>query len=479
MRWALWLMALGAWAEPPQMKAERAKMLFQQGRFADAAELYRQLTKEMTPNAPLYLNLALACGMMEDFACQAEAAGKALKLQPQLPPAWRMGGEAWLRSGRPDLALPLLKKLAAASPEDVEARQLLAGAALGTGDVATAAAAFERLVAVKPEDPAVWYGLGRSYEGLAEREFAKLAKGQPPTGWFFLMAAETRRKESQNRARFYFYREALARLPKQRGIHGGLAEVYRRAGREDWALVEEGREQALGKLNCAARTSECLFSEGRFAELVKSPAAGPAEAYWRARAWTRLAEQAGERLLALPSSAEGFRWRGEGLRKEGRHAEAAAVWREAAAFEPRDPGLRANLVESLILAKDLDGAERELTPLLDAAPEVAELNFYRGQILMERQELDQAVAFLRKAGGLLPAQAALGRALVQLGRGKEAVGPLEAALPMDEDGAIRFQLSRAYGAAGMTEQSGKALREYQEIQKRLAATDEQIQITAP
>jgi tetratricopeptide (TPR) repeat protein len=99
----------------------------------------------------------------------------------------------------------------------------------------------------------------------------------------------------------------------------------------------------------------------------------------------------------------------------------------------------------------------------------------------------QAIPWLERAvkadGGMLPARSSLGRALMQTGKGEAAVAHLEKALPVDNDGSLRFQLARAYQVAGRREEAAATMAEYQKIQQELQTQKEQlaeeIQITAP
>jgi predicted Zn-dependent protease len=59
---------------------------------------------------------------------------------------------------------------------------------------------------------------------------------------------------------------------------------------------------------------------------------------------------------------------------------------------------------------------------------------------------------------LLPARAALGKALLQAGRPREAIAHLESAVPADP--ALWLALSKAYRAAGRDEDAARAAGEY-------------------
>ena len=90
-----------------------------------------------------------------------------------------------------------------------------------------------------------------------------------------------------------------------------------------------------------------------------------------------------------------------------------------------------------------------------------------GSCLLQQGQAEEAIGPLMKAPSILPARASLGRALLAAGRAAEAVAHLEAAAPeLDTDGALYFQLSRAYQQAGQAEKAKGAL---EESQKRRAA----------
>ena len=110
-----------------------------------------------------------------------------------------------------------------------------------------------------------------------------------------------------------------------------------------------------------------------------------------------------------------------------------------------------------------------------------ELYFILGDSLMNLQHPEQAVESLKKAVKLRPdypaARAVLGRALVQMGKSAEAISHLVAALPIDTDGSLHFQLSRAYQDTGQSEKAAAAIKVYQSMQQSRA--EGEIVITGP
>ena len=89
----------------------------------------------------------------------------------------------------------------------------------------------------------------------------------------------------------------------------------------------------------------------------------------------------------------------------------------------------------------------------------------RAFVLVNLDEPEKAIGLLETATRLdvdfLPAQAALGQALLQTGRPKLAIPHLKVALAEDEDASAHFRLLRAYQLTGQTELAAQARVEYQ------------------
>jgi lipopolysaccharide biosynthesis regulator YciM len=93
-----------------------------------------------------------------------------------------------------------------------------------------------------------------------------------------------------------------------------------------------------------------------------------------------------------------------------------------------------------------------------------------GDSLLQLAEPEKAVGPLERAVRSdpkhLPARAALGMAYARVGRSADAVPHLEAAIELDDDGSLHYQLARAYQAAGVTDKAKTMTQKYQEIQRR-------------
>jgi predicted Zn-dependent protease len=126
---------------------------------------------------------------------------------------------------------------------------------------------------------------------------------------------------------------------------------------------------------------------------------------------------------------------------------------------------------TLRLARDLAGAQPLLEQLAAALPDSAEVNLLLGDVLLAQEHAERALPYLEKSVRLQAdepqARGALGRAYALLGRPAEAIPHLQRAVAADTDGSIRFQLARAYQAAGRVEQAQAAMKDYEGFRSAL------------
>lgn len=447
LRFALFYFAAGLWAQSEEQakESQRARELMAAGKFEQAIPIYQKLVQTLPGNAGLVLNLALAERM----------------------------------AGRSREAIPHFEAVLKAQPKNREAREMLSGALMEVGRFEQAAAHLRELTAMLPDNPHAWYGLGMSYQGLAEAAFARLQKSDPESPYLAALVAETRVKRGQYRSAFLFFNEALKQLPNLHGIHAAVAEVYRKTGHPEWAAEEDAKEAALPAPECKAHAAECEFVAGHDVSLMNLPRAATAEVlYWHAKAANELALQAFFRLGQLPESVELHQLKAEIARGQGQHLEAVREWRAALALQPGNAPLERELALSLFMAGDYQPALEAAKKLLQAHAGSAEINFMAGDSLLRLERPEQAIPYLRTALAADPkmaaADASLGLALSRLGKNTEAIPHLRNALPLDDDGSLHFQLANAYRAAGDGEKARAAMTKYQEIVKRSQEQKEEV-----
>jgi tetratricopeptide (TPR) repeat protein len=136
---------------------------------------------------------------------------------------------------------------------------------------------------------------------------------------------------------------------------------------------------------------------------------------------------------------------------QARYTDAADEWRKALRYAPGDTRLTRELARALWLDRDYESSRPLLENLIAAGAQPAEVYLQLGDILQRVEGHDKALPHLEAAvrhnPKLLPARAALGRAYLELDRPAEAIPHLQAALPVDDQGALLFQLSRAFKLA--------------------------------
>ena len=374
------------------------------GDFAGAAGIYQQLVKQVPGNPGWKLNLGIALHMA---GRDQEAVGPltvAAQAMPQAFPAHALLGTSLLRLGQAGKAVAPLQRAVAMKPNEAQGRRLLAEAFLQSGQAKAAVGQLAALTKLEPGDAGAWFVLGRANESAADSAFRELAKGFPESRAFLLTTAAVRRKQQRLKA----------------------AE----------ALEEQARTRpALARADALAKEIE-TFNDGA------------------RRAFTQLG--------ALPDNPQIHKIKAETLRAQGKHVEAVEEWRAALRFDPRDRETERELAASLYAGGQYLDALNTLERLLVHEPDSPVLYFLKGDCLLQQGQAEEAIAPLTRAVSILPARASLGRALLALGRGAEAVPHLEAAVgELDTDGALYFQLSRAYTAAGAAEKAKTALAESQ------------------
>ncbi len=468
-------------------QSHRARELMAGRRFEEAIPLYQQLVKAMPGNPGLMLNLGLAeemAGHPDKAIPEFEAV---LKTQPENVPALTSLAMSRLQMREPEPAIGPLRKLVALQPDNRDARGMLAGALMAVNRTEEAAAQYRKLGALDSGDAKAWYGLGSAYEASANDTFDRLAKLSIESPYWAALVAESRLQSGQFSSAFFFYRLAEKGMPKLRGVHAGLAQVYRKTKHEDWAVLEDQREAELASKPCTAKTSECYFAAGRLLEAAQLPATQPEALFWKTKALNSLALEAFSHLGSLPESPELHAIKADILKGHGQFKEASEEWRAAIKLDPGDGRLKHELLTTLFLARDYEALLPMLQESLAADPNSVDLNYMLGDTLVRTQQPEKAIAYLeaalKKDGGMLPAQASLGFALSQTNRAAEAIPHFERALAIDEDGSLHYQLARAYQSAGNSQRSRELMAEYQAISAKNQAAKEEVakgaQISAP
>lgn len=468
-------------------KAHHAKELIAAGRPAEAISIYRELVRAMPGNPGLIMNLGLALDMSGDKRAAIRQYQAVLKLDPESFPALLLLGTAYLDVGQPSLATAPLEKAVKLQPANFDAQVNLAEADMAMEHFAAAASRFEKLSQQDPSSPKVWYGLGTCYDALAQTSFDELAEVAPGSAYWLYLVAESRLTTKQTYSAFYFYKQALAKPPSLRGVHAALAEIYRATDHADWAAVEEAKEKELPPPDCATEKLECEYMAKNYLAITSDAGKDAAALYWKTRAYNQLALGAYGQLGRLPPSVEAHELRAKIESKRRQYAQAAKEWRAALDLAPANPYVKRELAMALAQSGSLDEAQALFQELLARDPGSASLNYFLGDVLRNAQKPREAIPYLLKARAadpnFLAVRKSLGLAYMQTGETEKAIPELKAALPLDEDGSVHYQLGRAYQVHGDRELAREMLKAYQEMQSKNQegnkAVEKEVAITPP
>jgi tetratricopeptide (TPR) repeat protein len=457
-------------------RAEHAKELMAGGHAAQAVPIYRELVREIPNNPGLVLDLGLALDMAGDKREAIRQYQAALRLDPNSFPATLLMGTAYQSLGQARQALPPLERAAKLQPENPDAQATLAEALLELDQFQEATERLRALAMKTPGESKVWYGLGLGYDGLAQQYFDKLSAQAQGSGYWLELVAESRLETKQTYSAFYFYRQALARLPALPGAHAAIAEIYRENGHPDWAAIEEQREKQLPPLDCASDKLGCEYQAEKYLQVVQDPKQSDKALYWKTKACNRLALEAYSRLAQLPPSVESHELKARIDSKRRQYAEAASEWREALKLAPGNPTAERELAIALYRSGSLEEARKLFENLLRQNPASVNLNYFLGDTILNLQQPRQSIPYLEKALALnakfLPAQRSLGVAELQSGKAAQAIPHLRQALPLDTDGSLHYQLARAYMAAGQRDLAKPMLAAYQEMRRKAQQEDQ-------
>jgi tetratricopeptide (TPR) repeat protein len=494
-------------------KAKQGKELMAAGRFEEAIPIYRELAKALPENPGPLMDLGLALHMAGHEREAVTQFRMVLKRKPSDVPAHLFLGAAYLGLKDPAKAVEPLRSVVRRQPENRDGRQLLGDALLSLGRFGPAAEQFEKLTQLDGGNPKTWNGLGLSYEGLAQDNFEKLEKLAPNSAYWLVLLAESHAKGDEYKGAFYFYREALKKMPGLRGVRTGLAEIYRKTDHPTWAEIEEQKEASLPPLVCgtanapmskpASRSTspapedpqdrtlnlECDFWARRFSELISaSRGENTVEAYyWRTRAYNELAKRAFSRLTKLPPSGEVHELLAKIQFSHRKYTEAAKEWKEALKFSPDSSFYRQGYAISLSAVGDYENARPLLEDLIKESPNSEDLNYWLGYSLLGLERSAEAIPFLERAVQIDPTALEphrdLARAYLRVGQIEKALPHARAASPIDVDGSLYYQLAQAYRMTGQTKSEKEMLEKFRESQSSATAEkkrlEEQIQITPP
>jgi len=476
--------SLSGQSADPAEDSERARRLVASGQPEKAIPIYQQLVKAVPNNPGLMTNLGIAQQMAGHPREAIEQFNAVLSMDPEYLNARLFLGLADLEAGKLQEAIGQLEKVIARQPGNGLARWKLGEAYLSTGDNVRAAEDYRLLCDSAPRDPKGWYGLGRSYLALSSATVGNLQRLAPDSGYTLALAAETDSQHRQYASAVQFYRQAMQKLPTLPGLHAAVAEIYRVTGHPDWAAVEAKREHLMAP-PCSAQPLACDFEEARYDHLLAAASREPAAEsyYWEAKAYERLGLAAFDRLRELPPGVEFYEMTAETDLSQGEFRQCVKDWQEALKLAPNSSKIKMNLAIAYRQSGEQEEARGLLEGLVRSQPEAADLNYLLGDTLLSLHLPAQAIPILERSlrldPGSLAAEGSLAKAYLETGRPKEAIPHFKAALVTDQDGALYYDLARAYQQEGQPALAQEMIKRYQEIRAALAQPKQLPELQAP
>jgi tetratricopeptide (TPR) repeat protein len=334
-------------------------------------------------------------------------------------------------AGKPEQAIPIYQELVRELPNNPGLRVDLCIAQFTARRYKDSVEAAEAALRLQPGLPSANLFLGASYLQLGE-----FASAIPPL------------------------QKALEARPTDRNAGLALAEALSGAGQYGQAAQQF---QKLSEI--LPDSAKVWYGLGHCYNKLSEQAPGQSEHY------RELAQQAYNRLDQLPPSLESRIHAAELLDSSSEWMEAAKQWRKALELAPHDNRARGGLAWALYRARDYPSALQVIEGMRKDGFDSAVVNFLTGGCWLNLEQPKKSIPYLEKAiaddSHFLPAKAALGQALLRTGRAREAIPFLRAALSVDEDGTIHFQLYRAYSIAGQARAAKQALSDYEEFKKGL------------
>ena len=497
-------------ADDLTLRSQRGKELMAAGKFEEAIPVYRELVKDIPDNPGPVMNLGMALHMAGYDREAVKEFQEVLKLEPAHVPARLFLGAAYLALKEPSKAVEPLQIVVRSEPNSSEARLLLGEGLLSLERYRAALQQYEELTKLDPANPRVWGGLGESFEGLASRSFEQVEKLAPESAYWLVLVGETRVMADRYGLAFFLFREALGKMPTLRGVHASIADIYRKSGHEDWAVVEEEKERQLPPPHCAIPPEqgetranpaspsnahgnksvdelECDFLAGRYAKVIAGNPQTAHDYYLRTRAYNELARQAFAHLAGLPLSGEVHELLAKIHFSQKSYAAAAKDWQEALKFSPGNPYYEQGLAISLSAAGNFEAARPLLEKAIKRSPDSTELNYWAGFTLLGLEKAEEAIPYLEKAvkgdPTVLQPQRDLSRAYLRVGQVEKAIPHLKAALPLDNDGTLYYQLAQAYRKSGQKELEKEMLAKFRKIQSSVSIEkknlEKSLEITPP
>jgi tetratricopeptide (TPR) repeat protein len=191
--------------------------------------------------------------------------------------------------------------------------------------------------------------------------------------------------------------------------------------------------------------------------------------YWHIKSSQRLSAYAlAEAEKVNPNSPTVHLLLGDMYRQRQRFDDAIAEYEKAIALSPGSTSASFGLAVSYFMEAKLDEAMVNAQVVLDHKPDDPDINLLIAEICVAQSDYPSAEPFLVRSQNVVPelrshVHALLGEVYAASDRIPEAIEEMRQGLSSDRDGSIHYQLARLYKKTGQTTLSAQAMQEAKEL----------------
>ena len=256
----------------------------------------------------------------------------------------------------------------------------------------------------------------------------------------------------------------------------GTAEEYYAAGQFKHCAQRLEPSLAAGRADKLRLLAVCSFFTGdnqRASSAATALAAlqphSPEALYWSILANERIALKSLAQFQQLePDTARSHILLGDIYSQLERYDDAQAEYGKALHIAPGDPAAMLGLASAYLSNNNIDKALETARTALVRAPEDPELNLVMAEAMMANNQFAEAEPPLIKSLKVKPqivpqVHAMIGKVYAETGRTREAIDQLKMGASSDANGALHYQLARLYRSVGDDKDASAALEEMKTI----------------
>jgi tetratricopeptide (TPR) repeat protein len=234
-----------------------AQALEQQGNFAEAEKIWRQVTQANPQDAAAFASLGLVLSRQGKFAQAVPAYKKALALNPQLPAIHLNWGLAEFKQQHFAAAIAPLRAALTADPQNLQVLTLLGLSCYGAKQFAEAAKYLELPAKSDPKNIELHQVLAQSclsakqYD-CALAEFRQILEQNPDSAAAHMLSGEALDGLGRTVEAIPEFEAAAKAAPREPNIHFGLGYLYWKQHKYDEAKAEFETELSIDASNAQA-----------------------------------------------------------------------------------------------------------------------------------------------------------------------------------------------------------------------------------